>query len=263
MSQIQAIDVHGHYGRYVRGAHALSDRFASGDAETVVKRARAACTRLTIVSPLSGLLPRHEADAEAGNCEAAEVVARTGGLLQWVIVNPLQPQTYGQAAQMLQSPKCVGIKIHPEEHGYPISEQGEAIFEFAAEHDAVVLTHSGDPNSHPQAFVTWANRHANVRIILAHLGNGGCAVGDPCLQVSAIQQGRHGNLYVDTSSARSILPGLVEWAVSQIGSQWILYGTDTPLYLAAMQRARIDHAEISDQDKRRILATNAESLLDI
>ena len=97
--------------------------------------------------------------------------------------------------------------------------------------------------------------------ILAHLGNGGGAAGDPTLQVRAIQTGQHENLFVDTSSALSILPGLVEWAVDEIGAGKILYGSDSPLYLASLQRQRIDSAEISDADKQRILRTNSEKLL--
>ena len=257
--EIQAIDVHGHYGPYRRGQQ-LIDRFLTLDAAGVVARARLAETRLTIVSPLSGLLPRNEADAFVANEEAVQIVAETEGLLQWVIVHPLQPKTFEQARRMLEHPKCVGIKIHPEEHCYPIREHGRTLFEFAAEFDAVLLAHSGDPNSSPGDFVSLANAHTNVRLILAHLGNGGAAYGDPTLQVRAIQECRNDNVFVDTSSARSITPGLIEWAVAEIGSERILFGTDTPLYFAPMQRIRIDQADISDDDKRRILCKNAEEL---
>jgi len=262
--ELQAIDVHAHYGRYVRHQFDdLTNSFCSGDAATVVARAREANTSWTIASPLSGLLPRGEADAAAGNREAAEIVPATEGLLQWVIVNPLQPETYDQARDMLNTPHCIGIKLHPEEHVYPIVEHGEALMQFAAEQQAAVLTHSGDEYSLPEDFVPFADRFPDVRLILAHLGNGGGAGGDPTRQVRAIQQTSSSNVYVDTSSARSIMPGLVEWAVAEIGPEKILYGTDTPLYSAAMQRARIDSANISDDDKRLILRDNAVALLDL
>ena len=83
------------------------------------------------------------------------------------------------------------------------------------------------------------------------------------MQVRAIQESTAGNVYVDTSSARSIMPGLVEWAVSEIGAERILYGTDTPLYSASMQRARIDLADVTDEQKRLILRENAISLLEL
>jgi predicted TIM-barrel fold metal-dependent hydrolase len=64
-------------------------------------------------------------------------------------------------------------------------------------------------------------------------------------------------VYADTSSARSITPGLIEWAVREIGVDHVLFGGDTPLYLTAMQRARIDYADLADDDKREILRDNA------
>ena len=261
VSRIQAIDIHAHYGQCDRPGLPLIEEFCSGDGKLVAARARQAQTQWTVVSPLAGLMPRGEANAFAGNEEAARVVAETDGLLQWVIVNPLQPATYDQAHEMLDLAKCVGIKLHPEEHRYPIGEHGEALFDFAAQHDALILVHSGDQYSLPLDYIPFANMHANVTTILAHLGNGGSASGDPTLQVRAVQAGRHENLFVDTSSARSILPGLVEWAVAEIGAEKILYGSDSPLYLASLQRLRIDSAEIGEPDKKRILRGNADKLL--
>jgi len=256
-TEIQAIDVHGHFGDYpVSGI----GRFLSANAATVAKRAKQSSIKLTIVSPLAGLKPRGQADAFLANEQAAKIVSQTEGLLQYVIVNPLQPATYQQAAEMLGQPQCVGIKIHPEEHLYPIREHGAAIFDFAAQHDAVILAHTGDPNSYPGDFIPFTNAHPNVKLILAHLGNGGGAGGDPALQVRAIQESREGNVWVDTSSSRSMMPGLIEWAVGEIGAERIMFGTDTPLYSTAMQRVRIDSAEISEEDKRRILCENAESV---
>ena len=116
---VQAIDVHAHYGRYHRREiPKLLNGFMSADPLVVVQRARRANTQYTIVSPNLALLPRGEADALAGNEDAAQVVPATPGLLQWVVIHPLQPQSYEQAERMLQHPTCVGIKIHPEEHCY-------------------------------------------------------------------------------------------------------------------------------------------------
>lgn len=259
---IQAIDVHAHFGTYHRAdSPSLFNELVSADAAAVLLRATQANVQTSIVSPLSGLLPRGLADAVAGNVEAEAVTSATDGLLQWVIAHPLQVETFRQVDEMLSQPQCVGIKIHPEEHVYAIRQHGDLLFELAARHDAIVLAHSGDPNSWPADFVDFANAHPNVMLILAHLGNGGGAAGDPALQVRAIQDSRHGNVFVDTSSARSMIPGLLEWAVREIGADRILFGTDAPLYSTAMQRARIDFADISVEDKRKILCDNAARLL--
>jgi predicted TIM-barrel fold metal-dependent hydrolase len=258
VEQLQAIDVHGHYGNYHCGRNDIVNEFMTGDAAEVVRRARIARTRWTIVSPLLGLLPRGKGDPVAGNCEAADVVARTDGLLQYVIVSPLHPETYRQADEMLKTPKCVGIKLHPEEHLYNFADHGRELFAFAAQHRAVVLVHSSEQRSLAGDYVRFANEFPEMKLILAHIGCGWD--GDLTHQVRAIQASRHGNVWADTSSARSITPRLIEWAVREVGPDRVLYGTDTPLYSTVMQRARIDHADLPDEQKRLILRENAVRL---
>lgn len=262
--ELPAIDVHGHIGQYDQpGTDPLKERFMSGDAAVVAARARSANIRYTVVSPLRALLPRGQADAAAGNEEALQAVQATDGLLQWVVLHPGQPATVDQVREMLKSPKCVGIKIHPEEHCYRITERGRAIFELAAELRAVVISHSGEPNSMPADFVALANDFPEVTLILAHLGNSGAGGSSPELQVRAIQAARHGNMYVDTSSSQSLLPGLIEWAVGEVGAERLVLGTDTPLYFAPSQRARIEYADLSDEQKRLILWENARRILHV
>jgi hypothetical protein len=204
---------------------------------------------------MEGLLPRGSSDPVSANVSAAGIVARTDGLMHWVIVDPLKPETFEQASDMLSGPKCAGMKIHPEEHVYPIAEHAAAIFRFAADRRAVVQSHSGEQNSMPEEFVRFADRYPEVTLILSHLGCGWDS--DLSHQVRAVQASRAGNVYTDTSSAKSITSGLLEWAVKQVGASRILYGTDSPLYFAPMQRARVDCAEISDADRRLILKDNA------
>ena len=59
------------------------------------------------------------------------------------------------------------------------------------------------------------------------------------------------------------MPNLIEWAVGEIGAARLLFGTDPPLYFTAFQRARIDYAEISLEQKRQILRDNAIKLLNL
>ncbi|MFO0918366.1 MAG: amidohydrolase family protein [Planctomycetaceae bacterium] len=258
---IPAIDAHAHYGKYYGGQGNIGDRFMTADGPAVALRAKQANIRWTIVSPMEALFPRGKGNTVAGNLDAARVVADTPGLLQYVVIDPRVPETYRQAEEMLSSPKCVGIKIHPEEHVYPIREFGDQLFEFAAKHRAVVLSHSSEELSLAADLVAWANRFPEMKLILAHIGCGWD--GDLTHQVRGIQQSRHGNVFADTSSARSITPNLIEWAVAEVGVERVLFGTDTPLYFTAMQRARIDHADLSEAQKKMILCENAERLFGI
>lgn len=255
--EIDAIDCHAHFGAAVRDS-ALKSKFMSASLEEVLERACKANTELTVVSPLTGLMPRGGADPIKGNNETAELIRQHSGFLQWVIVDPHKPQTFHQASEMLIHPKCVGIKIHPEEHSYPITTYGDVIFTFAAKHKIVIISHTGEKNSMPEDFVPYANAFPEVTLILAHHGHGWD--GDPSHQVRAIQKSKNGNIYTDTSSATNIMPGQIEWGVKEVGAERFLYGTDTPLYFSPMQRARIDYAEMSDQEKRLILRDNALKL---
>ena len=88
---------------------------------------------------------------------------------------------------------------------------------------------------------------------MAHLGGEA--------HINAVKNAVHGNVYVDTSGMASLKNMIIEYAVSQIGSERILFGTDT--YSAASQRGRIEFSMISDRDKENILSGNAKKLFDL
>lgn len=160
----------------------------------------------------------------------------------------------------MSHPQCVRIKIHPVEHDYDIRDHGDKVFAFTARLGVVVLTHSGDLGSVPELFVPFLNQYPEVRLIFAHLGHS--KTKELSLQVNAIQQCTGSDVYVDTSSSGSMKSGLIEFAVREIGSGRMLFGTDTPLYSAAAQKARIEHADITDEDKQNIFSLNAGRLFE-
>ena len=90
---------------------------------------------------------------------------------------------------------------------------------------------------------------------MAHLGSySGTTYAD------AIEFARYGNVYVDTSGIASSKNYVIEYTVNRVGSEKILFGTDT--YAAGFQKGRIDYALISGQDKENILHRNAERLFE-
>ncbi len=258
IQSLSAIDIHGHVGRYKGSALDLIDGFYSGEAEDVLRRASIANVEYTFVSPFRAIFTHYGGDSVAANRELAAEIRRFPGLFHWVVVEPERPETFALAEEMLQAPRCVGIKIHPEMHGYPIKKHAPKIFEFAARLGAVILSHSGEDLSMPADFVPFADDFPEANLILAHIG--WSRDGNMTRQVQAVQISKHGNIYADTSSSMSITSNLIEWAVREIGPKRILFGTDTPLYFSPMQRIRINHAEISDRAKRMILRENAERL---
>lgn len=166
-------------------------------------------------------------------------------LYQWVVVEPRDERTFEQARLMLQSPKCVGIKLHPLSHRYELEAFGNELFSFASEQKAIVQIHATvDDADH---ILPFADQYPDVTFIMAHLGGRA--------YVDAIEFAKHGNVFVDTSGINSSRNAVVEYAVERVGSRHILFGTDT--YAAGFQRGRIDYALISDEDKVNILRDNA------
>ena len=217
---MKAIDVHGHFGPYDRGLGSRVDTFMSATADAVAERGLACGIETTVVSAIHGLIP-YRGNAVRGNADAAEAVATNPALRFWTIIDPRVPESYAQSDELLEHPGCVGIKIHPHAHQYEISEHGAALFGFAAERNAVVLAHSGDIGSYPEDFVPFADCFPSIHIIMAHLGNSDD--GSVSRQVEAIERSANGNLWTDTSSARSMYAGLIEWAVGRIGYERILF----------------------------------------
>lgn len=89
-----------------------------------------------------------------------------------------------------------------------------------------------------------------MTLIIAHLGS--------VEQVDAAKRAANGNIYLDTSGNASSKNKVIEYAVSEIGSEKILFGTDT--YAVGFQRGRIEYAMISEIDKQNILRYNALKL---
>ena len=164
-------------------------------------------------------------------------------IYQWVVVDPRMEETYRQAERMLPHPKVLGIKIHPDYNGYNILDYADELFAFANRHKAIVLMHP----QHIPEMPAFANRYPDMKLIIAHLGSKE--------HVDAIANAVHGNIYTDTSGGASSLNSIVEYAVSRVGSEKILFGTDT--YAFGFQFGRIALSMLPLEDKENILWKNA------
>lgn len=213
--------------------------------DTLSKIAEAAKISTVFASPFEALTGRE--DTVQANEDMFVMVQSIPNLYQWVVIDPQNERTFEQADRMLKSRKCVGIKIHPVMHEYSLEDYGEKIFSFAEKYSAVVQIH---PPKAADVILPFADAFPDVTFIMAHLGG--------VHHVDAIRNAKHRNVYTDTSGKASLRNMLIEYAVSQIGSDRILFGTDT--YAAGSQRGRIEFSMISRQDKENILLNNAKRL---
>ena len=213
--------------------------------DTLSQMEKTANISTVFASPFEALVDR--TDAVQANEDMFKLVQEIPNLYQWVVIDPLNEKTFEQAERMLKSQKCIGIKLHPVLHKFSIEEYGNKIFSFAEKHFAIIQIH---PEKAADYILPYANAFPNVTFIMAHLGGLG--------HINAIRDAKHKNVYADTSGKASLKNMLIEYAVSQVGSDRILFGTDT--YAAGAQRGRIEYSLISEQDKENILFNNAKKL---
>lgn len=197
------------------------------------------------ISTFASVLSHTECVAEE-NLYLHKLTDEKDWVYQWVVIDPRQKETYAQAEKMLSRPKVLGIKIQPVEQGYDILDHAEELFSFANAHRTTVLMHP----QHISKMPSFADRYPDMNLIIAHLGSKA--------YVDAVANAKHGNIYTDTSGGASSRNNILEYAVSRVGSEKILFGTDT--YSFAFQFGRIALSDLSRQDKENILWRNAMRL---
>ena len=180
------------------------------------------------------------------NAYLETVVQQNPWMRQWVVVHPMQEETFAQAEIMLKKATTLGIKIHPTYHGYDVAQYGDKLFSFADRMGAVVLMHPDRISMMPK----FADRYPNMKLIIAHLGSEEF--------IDAVAGAKYGNIYTDTSGGASNQNYVIERAVKRVGAAKILFGTDT--YSAAFQLGRIAWADIHENEKKAILRENALTL---
>lgn len=180
------------------------------------------------------------------NAYLHQLVKEKSWMYQWVVIDPRQEETYRQAERMLGHPKVLGIKIHPQYHGYDIRQYADALFSFAEKYKATVLMH---PQYIPE-MPGFADKYPDMNLIIAHLSS--------MEHIEAVANAKNGNIYVDTSGRGCSANSIVEYAVSRVGSEKLLFGTDT--YACSYSYPRIALADLSHEEKEQILWKNAVQL---
>ena len=247
----KAIDIHTHINTGSKFDSSPNSLLYDASLEYLMKMNEAAGIEKMFCSTFSSVLSCEEVEKE--NELLYELSQKTDCLYQWVVIDPRNDNTFLQAEKMLESPKSVGIKLHPPMHGYSLKEFGDKIFSFAEKYKAIVLIH---PEQSPDYILPFAEKYPDVTFIMAHMG----AFREDSY-ADAIEFAKHNNVYIDTSSSNSMKNKVLEYVVERCGSDRILFGTDT--YAAGFQKGRIEYALISEEDKANILWKNAERLFQI
>ncbi len=136
----------------------------------------------------------------------------------------------------------------------------------ALTHNLIFLTHSSEPVGHeysgkgsitPEILYPFITRFPNLKLVCAHWGGG-----LPLYALMPEVAKALANVFFDTAATVFLYKPEIFEQVSQImGSDKILFGTDYPLMHQNRVIAQIQSTQLPEEDKARILESNAQRLL--
>ena len=193
---------------------------------------------------------------------AAEAVrAYPERLRAYVVFHPnLLDATLKQSEQLLKrgSP-FVGFKLHGVGHDYPVDGPNyRRAYDFAHRHKLPVLFHVKSSHgaetptlrNEPLPFVLSRvlDEFTGMKLIIAHYGRG--------VDDWAGFTRKHSNAFMETA-ASGVPYRVLERTVAAAGPDTIMFGTDATYLSPGAQLAKIGVADLSEEEKKKILAGNA------
>lgn len=245
----EIIDIHQHIGPY------FNFHVPCSNASEMVQE----MDRLGI---RQGWLSSHaaiEGDALIGNAEtAAALSAYPDRFVGYAVFDPHYPEeSTTELKRLLAIPGFRCIKLHPSLAGYPLDGPNyDVVWHLAESWGCPVLTHAwtGDPTCGPTQVRRVLERYHDVHLIFGH------ALYPPTFPEAAELAKSFDNIYLDITTSQHAY-GFIEHAVTTVGAERILFGSDSPFISAAGAVGLVLYAEISDEDRSRILGRNAAQLL--
>jgi len=248
LTGVRVVDAHAHLGPYSRFF------IPEPDARAMVRVMDRCGVQVACVASHLAI----ELDASRGNeATLTAVASHPRRLLGLLTLNPHQDPV-GEAARWGDDSRFVGIKLHPDLHGYPVNRAryGPA-WELASQRRLPVLVHTaaGSDFSDPALTGEVAERHPDVTVILGHAGTTPTG-----FEASIELARRHPNVYLEICG--SFMTG--EWLrrlVDGAGADRVMYGSDMPFIDMRFSLGRVLFAGLDDDALRLVLAGTHEQLL--
>lgn len=201
---------------------------------------------------------------EAARWSEEAYEASDGRVLSYLVYDPNRAaQSLSIIRASLGKPHLVGIKIHPPKHNCPADdERYRPVWELAREHGLALISHTWGRSadnpaqnySFPDLFERYVAEYGEVRFVFGH-GGGRC---DGFLACARLMK-TYTNSFMDITGD-GFLRGRLKHFVREVGSERILYGSDSPWIDPRFTLGEVLGAEITDADRANILSRNAARL---
>ena len=240
-------DIHGHLGT-------LADfQIVDGDAQSIA----VTLDRLGINGIAMSSLVSIHSDCRLGNQLLQEAIGRfPDKFFGYVTVSPWLDDIPLDMYFRDKHSNMVGIKIHAAMHGSSINDKRYLPYlEFADKKGLPVLLHTWEVADIIH-IAQLAEKFRNAVFIVGHSAMRSYEVKQEV--VKAVR--KYDNILVDTTISVAY-DGAIEWIVSQIGADRVLYGSDLPFYDCRFVLGKLGLSRLSDSEKLKILGENARKLL--
>ena len=251
ITDVEIIDLHAHLG------HERVMHVPANNSDSMVKTMDLCGINKTVISPTVGI----NVDIVLGNNLMLEAIrVHRGRMYGACFVNGHYPElSLDELQRCFAEDKDVKmIKIHPYSTSCNMKDKRmKKIYEYASERNLVVLVHTwldGDQYGNLDIFADVAKDYPDINWIMGHSGG-------PYGSYHAVKIAQEiENIILDTTV--SMGPARqIEYFVSEIGSERIIFGTDNPFLDPRPQIGRVGLADISHQDRVNIFSANARRLI--
>lgn len=249
------VDAHAHYPWYLGNLAKMEDV-----ADFLRVASKFGIGKLCLLGEVFkyGLYPDEKQITEINNLTAVLLKEYPDSFLGFCYINPSNSQASieDEIDRRITEDKFKGLKLEASLNCR--SPQMDPVMKRARMHECVVYQHTFyktvdkvPEESDPSDVANLAARFPDVKIVMPHLA---------CCGIRGVLDiENHKNVYVDTSGSQPV-SGILEYAVEKLGADRILYGSDAPGRDFSCQLGRIYGAEISDEDKNKILNLNAANI---
>lgn len=240
--ECEVIDMHAHLGRY---AFAIPDM----DPQSVLD----SMDRIGISKTIFSHMRVMSSDTEWGNAEMLEYIRSCPDrILGYVGLYPIGAELLPKRVEHWLDQGFTGIKIHNGNgHNY-LHPDYDGAYAIAHERRLPILFHTWGGPEHDELRAI-NEKYPDAVLIAAHAG---CNNND-----SYIALGRdHENIYIDTVFSRAPR-GMVKHLVEGAGADKVLWGSDVLFFSNTQQLGVVLGADISDEDKIKLLSGNMQHVL--
>ena len=175
-------------------------------------------------------------------------------ILQFLWVNPLDPQQMTNLEPKLREYEIKGLKLHQVWDPFTIDGNDfNQLVEIARANHLPLFIHLYSKEE-TRKLLRFIGEHPDVIFIVAHM-----------LGLNIFEERRNdlSNIYFDTSGSERIREKDILEAINLFGQDHVVFGSDTPYARIEDQINKIDRLSLPDPVKERIFKSNIEQVLSL